>query len=1089
MKQTPRKHLHCKHLPDAIRTGGMKKTVAIFLVSVLLALSSVGVLAAATEEQLQTPATTAAEEEPLQTLETTAATEETTPAPDGAADISADNETTEAVIPEQTEPFESGPIDEELLDEESLEEESLEEESLDEVTFGDAIIDGEAITCDLFDDTAFDNEEIESETAAGETSGKRLAPRSATSLSSSAKTAIKNGIMNCQTIIDLSSYGLSNTDAVQQLVNNYAKNGSPLFFNVDLVYPSKGSTLTAIKIDYYYSASQFNTMLNKISTVASSLLNGVRGNSSLGDVEKALLIHDRLALRCEYNKTASNAKSLYGALVGRKAQCKGYSMAYWYLLNQAGIPCTIVSSAKLDHMWNIVSINGKYYHVDVTFDDTSTTKDVTGLVMHDNFLRSTNGIKNADHKASDFTTTPSDTTYDGYFWQKSKTAFVLLGNKIYYIDGSGNIKRYSNKTTLCTTSAKWPRLCTDGTYLYYNTNSSLICYTVSTGATKTVKTFSGSGKYVVGLAYEDGYLIGEYTASTNYSSSTKTNDGFRIKYPSPKQYTVSFNANGGSGAPSSITVNAGNSITIPKAPSTAKSYTVTFNANGGTVSQSTKKYACSFSAWKYNGSSYAPGAKYTPAGNVTFTAAWSNPKLSSLPKPTRYNYTFDYWMKSDGTKMTSSNTISGNITLYAHWTPTATYTVSFNANGGSGAPGAIKVTAGSSCSIPAKIPSQFPKNFVGWATSSSATSASYLPGRSFAPSKTMTLYAVWKSPSSITASTTVNPNVNFGGKKIYYKIVPTVSGTMTVTGSGSCDTYGYLYNSSGTQLKYDDDSAGNGNFKYSYSVKAGTTYYAAVRLYSDTATGSFSVKFTLPKIVQEALDASRVTRTPTIIYTGQALPKVTVKNAAGKTLKEGTDYKVTYEEKTKPGEYKLTVVGINGYKGTVRKVYTIKDREALDASRVTRTPTIIYTGQALPKVTVKNAAGKTLKEGTDYKVTYEEKTKPGEYKLTVVGINGYKGTIRKTYTIKEREALDAANVTRTPTTFTYNGKQQQPKVTVKNSAGKVLKEGVDYKVTYPTSVSSGDYVVRVDGINGYSGTIRKTYTIGAHRSVILDDSY
>ena len=107
----------------------------------------------------------------------------------------------------------------------------------------------------------------------------------------------------------------------------------------------------------------------------------------------------------------------------------------------------------------------------------------------------------------------------------------------------------------------------------------------------------------------------------------------------------------------------------------------------------------------------------------------------------------------------------------------------------------------------------------------------------------------------------------------------------------------------------------------------------------------------------------------------------------------------------------------------------------------------------------------------------------------MVGINGYKGTIRKTYTIKEREALDAANVTRTPTTFTYNGKQQQPKVTVKNSAGKVLKEGVDYKVTYPTSVSSGDYVVRVDGINGYSGTIRKTYTIGAHRSVILDDSY
>ena len=43
--------------------------------------------------------------------------------------------------------------------------------------------------------------------------------------------------------------------------------------------------------------------------------------------------------------------------------------------------------------------------------------------------------------------------------------------------------------------------------------------------------------------------------------------------------------------------------------------------------------------------------------------------------------------------------------------------------------------------------------------------------------------------------------------------------------------------------------------------------------------------------------------------------------------------------------------------------------------------------------------------------------------------------------------------------------------------GETLTEGMDYTVTYPTSKKPGEYMVRVDGINGYKGTIRKTYTI------------
>ena len=145
---------------------------------------------------------------------------------------------------------------------------------------------------------------------------------------------------------------------------------------------------------------------------------------------------------------------------------------------------------------------------------------------------------------------------------------------------------------------------------------------------------------------------------------------------------------------------------------------------------------------------------------------------------------------------------------------------------------------------------------------------------------------------------------------------------------------------------------------------------------------------------------------------------------------------------------------------------------------MTRTPVTLYTDgtQQQPEVTV-TVNGVTLTEGQDYEVTYPESSQPGSYMLEVKGINGYSGTVRKAYNVKAKEALDTANVTRSPISFTANGQQQQPTVTVKNAAGKVLKEGTDYTVTYPESVTPGSYLVRVDGINGYSGTVRKAYTI------------
>lgn len=55
----------------------------------------------------------------------------------------------------------------------------------------------------------------------------------------------------------------------------------------------------------------------------------------------------------------------------------------------------------------------------------------------------------------------------------------------------------------------------------------------------------------------------------------------------------------------------------------------------------------------------------------------------------------------------------------------------------------------------------------------------------------------------------------------------------------------------------------------------------------------------------------------------------------------------------------------------------------------------------------------------------------------------------------------ASNIKLSKTAYTYNGKVQRPGVTVKNSKGKALKNGTDYKISYPKGMKNvGKYTVK-----------------------------
>ena len=86
---------------------------------------------------------------------------------------------------------------------------------------------------------------------------------------------------------------------------------------------------------------------------------------------------------------------------------------------------------------------------------------------------------------------------------------------------------------------------------------------------------------------------------------------------------------------------------------------------------------------------------------------------------------------------------SADKTLYAVW-QINTYQVSFNANGGTGAPAAQTKTYGVDLTLSSTVPTRTGYNFLGWAESASATVAAYAAGGTYTKNQAKTLYAVWQ---------------------------------------------------------------------------------------------------------------------------------------------------------------------------------------------------------------------------------------------------------------------------------------------------------------------------------------------------------
>ena len=154
----------------------------------------------------------------------------------------------------------------------------------------------------------------------------------------------------------------------------------------------------------------------------------------------------------------------------------------------------------------------------------------------------------------------------------------------------------------------------------------------------------------------------------------------------------------------------------------------------------------------------------------------------------------------------------------------------------------------------------------------------------------------------------------------------------------------------------------------------------------------------IPALSRISISKASVTlSTSTYAYDGKAKkPGVTVK-LNGKTLKNGTDYTVSYSNNTKVGTATVKITGKGNYTGSVSKTYSIKNN--FKKATVSGISTKAFTGKNITQSITVKYNGKTLKNGTDYTVSYSSNKNIGTATVKVTGKGSYTGTITKTFKI------------------------------------------------------------------------------------------
>lgn len=180
---------------------------------------------------------------------------------------------------------------------------------------------------------------------------------------------ISNEIEQVNSNISLSGNNVSEDQfkAIYQAILN----DHPEYFYIDNVeyLKSMDGTVESVTVNFIDSVEAIELQKQSVERWKDNILKQITPEMSNYDI--ALFLHDYLVENTSYDESTPNNQTLLSIVKYASSVCAGYTRAYQYLLNEAGIFATYIAGDSLvgPHAWNLVEIDGEYGWVDVTWDD------------------------------------------------------------------------------------------------------------------------------------------------------------------------------------------------------------------------------------------------------------------------------------------------------------------------------------------------------------------------------------------------------------------------------------------------------------------------------------------------------------------------------------------------------------------------------------------------------------------------------------------------------------------------------------------------------------------------------------------------
>jgi uncharacterized repeat protein (TIGR02543 family) len=381
-------------------------------------------------------------------------------------------------------------------------------------------------------------------------------------------------------------------------------------------------------------------------------------------------------------------------------------------------------------------------------------------------------------------------------------------------------------------------------------------FTIKTFTTTTANSTGGTASVNKSSVEYGGSAIWTATPSTGYNFS-KWSNGSTINpmtvskitantHITPvfvlKSYTVTWNPNGGSVSPTSITKTHGSTLGELPTPTRAADaqYTYTFKgwftaATGGTqISASTTVTGnvTYYAQWTANIRSYTATFNGNGGGTPspsTITKTYGS-ELGTLPTCSRTGYTFLGWYtaSSGGTKISSTTKITGTVTYYAQWSINS-YTLTYDVNGGNAvSPASKSIQYGSAYgTLPTPTrasTAQYSYTFAGWYTA--ATGGTQVTANTTMGAGNTTIYAHW---TATTRSYTIGYQTTYGSlNRTSQSVAYGSKGSCTLTMPSNDAQYTYTFRGWYTAANGGGTKVGSSLTLETPSVTGAATYYAYV---------------------------------------------------------------------------------------------------------------------------------------------------------------------------------------------------------------------------------------------------------------------